>query len=197
MKHCFLNYLYLGVFFMGFSLGVQGQERQVIDDLFEHNKMMTIDLTDKSLQGSMYIEEKLHVASVSGTDALYAMRYNAYYDEMEYEKKGVFYNLPKVFNYTVHFESLNKTYKIYSYPLKGKEEKGFFVLLYSGEKISLLNKEIVKFHEEVKAKSGYDKYIPPKLKRAKDKGVEAYCYICQITPSGIKVDQSIPILDVE
>ena len=117
----------------------------------------------------MYIEEKLHVASVSGTDALYAMRYNAYYDEMEYEKKGVFYNLPKVFNYTVHFESLNKTYKIYSYPLIGKEEKGFFVLLYSGEKISLLNKEIVKFHEEVKAKSGYDKYIPPKLKRAKDK----------------------------
>ncbi|MBL4601774.1 MAG: DNA/RNA nuclease SfsA, partial [Emcibacteraceae bacterium] len=33
------------------------------------------------------------------------------------------------------------------------------------------------------------------LKQAKEKGVEAYCYVCEITPTGINMGKSIPILD--
>ncbi len=33
------------------------------------------------------------------------------------------------------------------------------------------------------------------LIKAKEKGVEAYCYSCTITPSGINVDRSIPIME--
>jgi len=48
-----------------------------------------------------------------------------------------------------------------------------------------------------KVASDIDPAYADALKVAKEKGVEAYCYICEITPSGINVDQSIPILEIE
>lgn len=46
-----------------------------------------------------------------------------------------------------------------------------------------------------KVASDIDPTYTDALKRAIDKGVEAYCYKCDITPSGIIVDQLIPVLD--
>lgn len=47
-----------------------------------------------------------------------------------------------------------------------------------------------------KVASDIDPAYADALKIAKEKGVEAYCYICQITPSGINVGRSIPIVEI-
>jgi len=46
-----------------------------------------------------------------------------------------------------------------------------------------------------KVASDIDPAYADALKVAKENGVEAYCYICEITPKGIKVEHSIPILE--
>ena len=49
--------------------------------------------------------------------------------------------------------------------------------------------------EKFKIASDIDPAYAIALKQAKEKGVEAYCYACEITPTGINVGESIPILD--
>ena len=51
--------------------------------------------------------------------------------------------------------------------------------------------------EKFKIASDIDPTYADALKVALDGGVEAYCYICSVTPTGIQVDHSIPILDVK
>lgn len=51
--------------------------------------------------------------------------------------------------------------------------------------------------EKFKVASDIDPAYADALKVAKEKGVEAYCYICEITPSGIKVGKNIPVLENE
>tara|TARA_R110002073_G_scaffold312911_1_gene484608 strand:- start:290 stop:1003 length:714 start_codon:yes stop_codon:yes gene_type:complete len=51
--------------------------------------------------------------------------------------------------------------------------------------------------EKFKVASDIDPAYADALKVAKEKGVEAYCYICEITPSGINVGKSIPLLENE
>ncbi|MDG1857784.1 MAG: DNA/RNA nuclease SfsA [Emcibacteraceae bacterium] len=46
-----------------------------------------------------------------------------------------------------------------------------------------------------KVASDIDPAYADALKVAKENGVEAYCYICEITPKGIKVEHSIPIME--
>lgn len=46
-----------------------------------------------------------------------------------------------------------------------------------------------------KVASDIDPTYADALKVAKDNGVEAYCYICEVTPTAINVDRSIPILE--
>ncbi len=46
-----------------------------------------------------------------------------------------------------------------------------------------------------KVASDIDPAYADALKVAKDKGVEAYCYKCKISPSGIKADRNVPVLD--
>ncbi|MDG1709383.1 MAG: DNA/RNA nuclease SfsA [Emcibacteraceae bacterium] len=46
-----------------------------------------------------------------------------------------------------------------------------------------------------KVASDIDPAYADALKVAKENGVEAYCYVCDITPKGIKVEHSIPILE--
>jgi len=49
--------------------------------------------------------------------------------------------------------------------------------------------------EKFKVASDIDLAYADALEVAKDKGVEAYCYICTITPLGINVGNSIPLLE--
>jgi len=129
----------------------------------------TFDHRNKDLVGSNYIDQNFLSAKLNIDEIIYAMRYDAYQDEMEIEKDGNTFYLRKDFNYQITFLDKNKIYQVYNYEEKEKINKGFFVVLYNGDKISLLLQEKIKFYEEEEAKTGYDKYEPPKLKREKDK----------------------------
>jgi sugar fermentation stimulation protein A len=51
--------------------------------------------------------------------------------------------------------------------------------------------------DEFKIASDIDPAYADALKTAKENGVEAYCYRCQITPSAIIVDKIVPLLENE
>ena len=49
--------------------------------------------------------------------------------------------------------------------------------------------------QRFKVASDIDPAYADALKVAKNKGVEAYCYICSITPTGINVSNSVVTLE--
>lgn len=49
--------------------------------------------------------------------------------------------------------------------------------------------------DNFKVASDIDPAYADALKVAKEKGVEAYCYKCDISPTSIKVDKKVPVLD--
>ena len=150
------------------SLSGYSQKTDSEQTLVHRTSITSFDLRSKELVGSIYINEDFLPAKLSNSQDQYLMRYNAYLDEMEVEKNGNAYHLSKNLNYSINFEGINKTYQVYNYLEKKETVPGFFVVLYSGDNISLLIKEKIKFFEEVKPKTGYDKYVPPTLKRVSD-----------------------------
>ncbi|HSQ47172.1 MAG TPA: hypothetical protein VLM44_09665 [Lutibacter sp.] len=151
-----------------FSFSGYCQKTDSEQTLVHRTSITSFDLRSKQLVGSIYINENFLPAKLSDSQNNYLVRYDAYQDEMEVEKNGNSYHLPKNLNYTVNFEGINKLYQVYNYSKKNVTVPGFFVILFAGDKISLLRKEKIKFFEEVKAKTGYDKYKPPTLKRVDD-----------------------------
>ncbi|MHB1148174.1 MAG: hypothetical protein ACYC01_11355 [Lutibacter sp.] len=151
-----------------FSISGYSQKTDSEQTLVHRTSITSFDLRSKELVGSIYINENFLPAKLSNSQEQYLIRYNAYQDEMEVEKNGNSYHLSKNLNYSINFEGINKTYQVYNYLEKKETVPGFFVVLYNGDNISLLIKEKIKFYEEVKAKTGYDKYKPPTLKRVAD-----------------------------
>lgn len=133
------------------------------------DNLIKIDLTSKELVGTYYINNEFVPGKISNQKAVYLMRYNAYKDVMEMELNNKRYYFPLSTNYSVTFESLNKTYQVLDYKEKEITKKGLFVVVFIGNEISLFLKEKIEFYEEVAAKTGYDKYVPPTLKRVDDK----------------------------
>lgn len=132
------------------------------------DNLIKIDLISKDLVGTYYINNEFIPGKISNQKAVYLMRYNAFKDVMEMEINNKPYYFPLSANYSVTFESLNKTYQVLDYKEKEITKKGLFVVLFIGEEISLYLKEKIKYFEEVVPKTGYDKYIPPTLKRVDD-----------------------------
>lgn len=151
-----------------YSISGYSQKTDSEQTLVHRTSITSFDLRSKELVGSIYINDNFLPAKLSDSQNNYLIRYDAYQDEMEVEKDGNSYHLSKNLNYTINFEGINKTYQVYNYLGKKETVPGFFVVLYSGDNISLLIKEKIKFYEEVKAKTGYDKYKPPTLKRVDD-----------------------------
>lgn len=150
------------------SISGYSQKTDSEQTLVHRTSITSFDLRSKELVGSIYINKDFLPAKLSDSQDYYLIRYNAYQDEMEVEKNGKNYHLAKNFNYFINFEGVNKTYQVYNYKEKKETKSGFFVVFYNGDEISLLLKEKIKFYEEVKAKTGYDKYKPPTLKRVDD-----------------------------
>jgi hypothetical protein len=151
-------------------IGISGYcQNSGSNDIFINtNNLITIDLISKELVGTYYINNEFVPGKVSNQKAVYLMRYNAFKDIMEMELNNKPYYFPLSTNYSVTFESLNKTYQVLDYKEKEITKKGLFVVVFIGDEISLFIKEKIKFFEEVKAKTGYDKYKPPTLKRVDD-----------------------------
>jgi len=139
------------------------------NQIFIGESLYEIDLRSKDLVGSVYISKEFLPARLNEDNVIYSVNYNAFQDQMVIKKEGNSVFLRKDYDFMVTFLNVDKTYRVFDYHENGQKKTGFFVVLFQGEKISLLLKEIIKFYEEKEAKSGYDKYQPPKLKREKDK----------------------------
>ena len=150
------------------SLSVFSQVRDNNELLSYTNNVSNIDLRSKDLVGTPYISKDHAPAKFSLNGNIYPMRYNGYQDEMEIEKEGNLFNLKKEIGSKITFLNENKIYSVYNFSEDNQPKVGFFVLLFESDKISFLIKEKVKFYEEVEAKTGYDKYKPPTLKREND-----------------------------
>lgn len=138
----------------------------VTEELLDHSQNITsIDLRDKSLKGSMYVNDEFLPAKLNTNNTIYSANYNAYQDEMVIKNKNKLFTVAKANGNTVTFIGTDKKYTVFDH--NGKP--GFFVELYKGGKALLLLKERIKYYEAVEAKTGYDEYRPPTLKRENDK----------------------------
>jgi hypothetical protein len=137
--------------------------------ILQRTTIDTYDQQSKGVVGTSYINDNFLPAKLIDGVETYAMRYNAYKDVFEVQRDGeVFYYLPKEFDYSVTFTSDKKEYQVFLYEENNKKITGFFVVLKKGEKLSLLLREKINFHKEVKVKSQLDTYKPSTLKRASD-----------------------------
>ncbi|GEM_PF-2406859 len=161
-----INKCILGMFlFVNFISLSQTGSNQIL----ERTTINSFNLQSKDLVGTSYINEGFLPAKLVDGHETYSMRYNAYKDVFEVEREGeFFYYLPKKFDYPVTFIDDKKVYQVFSYEENNKTTSGFFVVLSKGENSSLLLKEKINFHEEVKTESELDTYKPPTLKRATD-----------------------------
>lgn len=137
--------------------------------LVQTGKIRSFDLRSKDIVGSVYINKQFIPAKISGYKGVYMINYNAYEDEMEIEKDGKLFLLPKKNDYTISIADNSKKYRIYNYKDKNNSPSGFFVIKFTSPKVTLLLKEIIILKEEVKGDRGIANYEPPTLFRTKDK----------------------------
>jgi len=158
-------------FFLFFLISISsfGQTDMQKFHIRPNSGITSIDLRSRDIEGTSYINDSFLPATFSNSEHIYLLRYNAYQDEMEFKKDTKLYYLTKSSNYPITFTDFNKVYQVYTFEEDHKQKDGFFVVLNIGNGISLLLKERIKFFEEVKPQSGYDKYQPPTLKRIDDK----------------------------
>ena len=156
---------YMAAFLLLFSISSFSQHGDIEHIYFNSKTFTTIDLISKKLVGTSYINIEFLPGIISNQKTVYSMRYNAYRDKMEVELDNKTYYLPLSSNYSISFDSLNKIYQVLDYKEKDVTNKGYFVVVYLGDKISLFLKEKIKLYEEVPAKLGFTTYEPPKLAR--------------------------------
>ncbi len=161
---------YLETVLLFSSIVIYSQQKNV-ENVFDNNFAIVASfyLRANDLLGSSYINEQFLAVKLINSDKTYLMRYNAYMDEIEFEKDGKLFYLTKAYNFSIIFESLNKIYQVFSYQENNRTKDGYFVALSKGDNISLLLQEKIKYFDEVKARSGYTKDKPAALKRIKDK----------------------------
>jgi hypothetical protein len=169
MKHLLKN-SFIAIILL-FSTVTFSQNDVTNEEISNHYGMMRLfDSRSKELVGTSYIQEDYFPAKFTNDETIFSVKYDAYQDEMEVSKDGKYYYLKKQFNFPVTFIGVNNSvYQVFDYDDNGSEKKGFFVMLYKGNKISLLLKQRIVLIAEVKARTGYDKYQPPTLVRSKDK----------------------------
>lgn len=157
------------IFYLVFTTIISAQvdeQFKVTEELLDHSQNITsIDLRDKNLKGSLYVYEDFLPAKLNTNNTIYSVNYNAYQDEMVIKNKSRLFSVAKNEGNSVTLIGTKKKYVVFNH----KGNPGFFVELYNGDKAALLLKERIKYYEAVEAKTGYDEYQPPALKREKDK----------------------------
>lgn len=162
------------VVFFQFSLllgfMVNAQYNSNIDEIINYaSGVQSFDSRFNGVVGSSYLNDEFLEVTIGENEKIYSLRYNAFRNEMEFEKDGKLLNLLKKNGLEIFFINDNKQYRVFEYNEENKKENGFFVVAFKGNSNSFLIREQVKFYEEVKPKSGYDAYKPPTLKRETDK----------------------------
>lgn len=172
MKNILPKWLLVILLFTSYSIFSQEIRNEEI--INQSTSITQFDSRSKNLEGTQYITEEFLPAKLMNNDEIYSVRFNAYQDEMEIKRNGQDYSLPKTFDYSITFLNDQKIYRVFEYRNNNVPTKGFFIVVYSNDKVSLLVKEKIVLMDEVNPKTGYEKYKPPTLKREKDKLYIAY-----------------------
>lgn len=100
------------------------------------NKNGTID-------GSPYTNGKdFHIININHySKDIQPLRYNAFYDEMEFKDNEELYYANKIENIIINFPTLNKIYKYLTYSYSNIVVSGYLVLLVENSKFSLYKRE--------------------------------------------------------
>src|SRR5690606_20438357 len=123
----------------------------------------------ESISGSPYISEAylpVKLSILENENIL--VRYNAADDEMEFNKSGEVYYVPKSDDMKIKFLSSGKEYHYTPYNDKGELINGYLVLLAESEKISLYKKEQIKLIPAKETTNGYDSPKPAEYKKVND-----------------------------
>jgi len=137
------------------------------------NQLYSFDRSDKTIQGTPYINEDFSPARVSAQNTkILNVRYNAVTDEIEVEtdKNSIQAVNKHIKNIAVTFLKDNKSYQAINYINKeGNDTRGYFICLTnSNSPIRLLLKESKKFIKRKPAKTGYQTDKPAQFKRLDD-----------------------------
>lgn len=160
------NYFIIGLLFACFTSFKQvvGIKKQLA--INSNNTLVkTTNLQSKDSTG--YINDLFLPAKVNNSKKIFNIRYNAYKDQMEIEENDAIYFLPKNIGFTINFLNIGKVYQVFRDSLKNK--KSYFVLLFKGNKLSLLLKERIDIQTRFVARKGYVGYLPPTFKHIKGK----------------------------
>jgi len=132
-------------------------------------RVRTFNYFSEPIKGSPYLFKEFIPAKISLLKEVCLVNFDAYDNQMEIDKSGKFYYLPRNnFNYTVEFVNLNKTYKLFKFDKNNEIITGFFQILTTKNGAYLLKKERIKRHKAKIATHGYEKSKPVTFQRMKD-----------------------------
>ncbi|MBA5628322.1 hypothetical protein [Moheibacter lacus] len=163
-----MGLLLLFGFGVGFGQQTIFQNRNSYNTLYGTSSMNKEVNQPKEAKGSQYFQENFMYAFVDDLEKPFKMRYNAFFDEMEFEKDGVTYDLDKGQYNLVNFDDLKKKYVIVDYQDGNDVKRGFLIELTSGEKVSLYKREKIGFVEGKKSASGFGIDTTAEYKPLKD-----------------------------
>lgn len=161
------NLLFLFVTML-FNITIYGQNPSYEQRAFDAATFDTFDTRAEGLKGTSYIQNDFLPANIESYNNLMLLRYNAFQDEMEIKTDKIYF-IPKKNGLSVIFTGTKFNYKIFSLENNREIKLGFLKVLQNGSRMELLLQEKIIFVEEVKPKTGYEKYEAPRLKREKDK----------------------------
>lgn len=125
---------------------------------------------DIVIDGDPYVNGKNYLpVNISGySKNVQHLRYNAYEDEMEFNKDDVNYYANRLNDVIIDFPTLNKKYEALRYILDDKAKYGYLVVLVEGPKYSLFKKETVELMKGEKSPNAYGKDANDYYAKAKD-----------------------------
>src|SRR5690606_19666625 len=119
---------------------------------YDLSSNMLIDLGSRSsaaainVQGSQYFNETYLPSKVSGYEnETISLRYNAVQDEMEFQKAGQLFNIPKTQNMTITHITNQKMYEYTDYMDNENKVSGYLVVVDKGGQYSLYKREQIKY----------------------------------------------------
>ena len=123
----------------------------------------------ENVNGSPYfVETYLPVKLSTFENENILVRYNAADDEMEFNKGGQVFYVPKSDDLKIKFLNSGKEYHYTPYTEKGNATSGYLILLSENEKVSLYKKEQIKFVPAKEAANSYDTGRPAEYKKTDD-----------------------------
>lgn len=123
----------------------------------------------ENVNGSPYlVDTYLPVKLSNYENENISVRYNAADDEMEFNKGGQVFYVPKSDDLKIKFLNSGKEYHYTPYTDKGNATSGYLILLSESEKVSLYKKEQIKFVPAKEAANSYDMGRPAEYKKADD-----------------------------